>query len=314
MKQATTTKTKTKVKTGTIVAIAIAVISVGGIVAGVYGKYLKNNPNLPRPTAYIDYPADGAKVQYGVPVTFKGRATGGSGTGYVYEWFNSQGECGSGPVVCTGKTCTKTFKPGNIVWTTLRVKDSAGQYSMPVWVSVSPTYDKIPTPTPTTTPKITPTPIPTPKPSPTPVRSCSETDGGDKPLVGGNTSFSPAVGGQVSPAYDHCSGNSIVEYYCKSDKTLGTYTKDCGSILSGGACSTNKCIGCYDTDGGNKPLIGGSVSFSPAIGGQVSPAYDHCSGNSIVEYYCKSDKTIGVETKDCKTVKTNGVCSVNKCQ
>ncbi|MDO9231541.1 MAG: PKD domain-containing protein [bacterium] len=101
--------------------------------------------------------------------------------------------------------------------------------------------------------------------------TCSDSDGGDKPFIAGDTTFSPVPTGAKSPAYDYCTGNVLTEYYCNTDSSLGKGVIDCSYYNAFAYCSVNKCIKPTPTlsvttdDADNKIILGGSFWLTYSI-------------------------------------------------
>ncbi len=159
--------------------------------------------------------------------------------------------------------------------------------------------------------------------------SCTDSDGGDNPSVVGTVSGVNADGSTYSSG-DSCDiGDcSVIEGYCRGTDRNGT-SHPCGSghHCVSGACvtgSTTDCSAtpsCTDSDGGDNPLVFGSVSGINAdgsrfyqsdgcLGGGCSVFEWHCAGTDRTERYdacgpghhCVEGACVRGATTDCPTV------------
>jgi len=143
--------------------------------------------------------------------------------------------------------------------------------------------------------------------------TCTETDGGDDPLVSGTVTYTATNGsstytdscslssaGYASCSEYYCSGtmSSVKQYYC--DSTTPTV---CDTILS--STYSN-----FETDGGNYPLVAGSVdrtttyTFSFGNYSTISSSKDACITSGIYsgylkEYYLRSSTSSTSTRIDC---------------
>lgn len=154
--------------------------------------------------------------------------------------------------------------------------------------------------------------------------TCVDSDGGKSITFAPNSTTDGTQ--NISPAFDHCKdrGNTtLVEYVCNSDGTWKVQEHNCANELTGSTCMINKCAvapiptpspanTCTEIEEG-----GVTPGYRPFYAGTVihnNRTYsDSCSGNVLTEYYCKSDKTLGTEVKNCNVHDPSATCVNNKC-
>ncbi|MFH1521192.1 MAG: hypothetical protein ABID61_06105 [Candidatus Micrarchaeota archaeon] len=146
----------------------------------------------------------------------------------------------------------------------------------------------------------------------TTVGNCTETDDGvDYYAIGMTTS------GKMK-ATDQClNEETIEEYSCGTDGSIQTDYYNCSFGCASGRCNIDLqsfptvpfsiayipiIITCNDTDGGKDYYEKGTVINSTATG------TDYCRGIILTERYCKTDKSIGLDTHVCPNGCTDGRC------
>ena len=153
--------------------------------------------------------------------------------------------------------------------------------------------------------------------------SCSDSDGGIVPNTRG-TVTGTGSDGYAYTVGDQCAGEgTVIERYCSGSSRYESW-KACDSGYKCvenaslvGACEISATPPvtptCSESDGGDKPFIAGSTTFSPVPTGASSPAYDHCEGNVLTEYYCNGDSTLGKSVGDCSYYYPSAFCNAGKC-
>jgi hypothetical protein len=146
--------------------------------------------------------------------------------------------------------------------------------------------------------------------------TCTDYDGGIKPLIPGNVSFIP--GGNVY--FDNCAdewGDYINEYSC-SGNSLATSTLSCFDLgfdcIQGGngdfcGNSSNITSDCVDTDRNINPTI--NYTFAGVVTLNSTNYSDSCNGNILTEQYCINTTARSSESYNCSLV--NKSCIGNRC-
>ncbi len=140
-------------------------------------------------------------------------------------------------------------------------------------------------------------------------KTCTDSDNGQNYNTYGTTeTYTNTI--STGKYNDTCNGNTLTEYYCNNDKTLGTTTILCEFGCNNGACNTNNIITktCTDSDNGKDYYIFGTTeTYTNTI--STGKYNDTCNGNTLIEYNCNTDKTLGTTTYNCEYGCTNGICN-----
>lgn len=169
----------------------------------------------------------------------------------------------------------------------------------PTTTTRAPTTTQPPRPT-TTTRKTTTTTTTATTTTRAPVTTiyypCTETDGGLDEYTAGSIKRGPE--GQS----DKCLGSAILhEFYCEGNRiSLKQFECPMG-------CEAGACLGCKDTDGGDKPDVYGEVTL-----GTTLHKKDIClrtgEGKTLTEFYCVTPSQIGSRQVECPTSCDGGYC------
>ncbi len=135
--------------------------------------------------------------------------------------------------------------------------------------------------------------------------TCSETDGGNKPFIGGITTT------KLGSMHDTCqNSNTLLEFYCDNNAQKSTTVNcqyGCKSDSNGDYCKSS--YECSDSDGGKDYLTWGNCQDSYHQLGYT----DNCNNNVLTEYYCDSNNICQSESYNCPagTICSNGKCISN---
>ena len=126
---------------------------------------------------------------------------------------------------------------------------------------------------------------------------CHDTDGGQDGYLKGTATRG------AEHVTDYClNPGALMEFFCRPSNQISSTVVQCPK-----GCLEGRCVGCTDTDGGDKPNAYGETQL-----GTILLKKDLCSrqGNGTVlqEYFCVSQTEIGSRMVDCP-----GGCAGGKC-
>ena len=132
--------------------------------------------------------------------------------------------------------------------------------------------------------------------------TCTDSDGGDKPLVNGTVTYN-------SNTYpDFCDSGLLNEQFCTGGVLDGRFVNCATEFGSGWGCTSGKCVQggtCTDSDGGINYNIKGTVTD---LNGD--PYDDICLTDSktLRERSCNTDGTVTSQEYSCPQSCQNGAC------
>jgi hypothetical protein len=124
---------------------------------------------------------------------------------------------------------------------------------------------------------------------------CMETDGGEDIYV-----FGTIKRGSHESQRDRCASSaSLNEFYCDENR-IAMRLHQCPT-----GCADGRCLGCEDSDGGDKPNTYGEVTLGSLTKKDICSNRD---GVTLTEFYCVGPEEVGSRQVACTTSCDGGYC------